>query len=67
MPPEKYDFAPTNGEFKGLRTFAQQLKHLASATYEMVSVILGENPPVETGGENGLDRVEGKDAVVVCT
>ena len=25
MPADKYDFAPTNGEFKGVRTFAQQL------------------------------------------
>jgi hypothetical protein len=49
------------GEFKGCRTFAQQLKDLASANYEMVSAILGEKPPVETGGENGPDRVEGKD------
>jgi hypothetical protein len=23
-------FAPTNGEFKGVRTFAQQLKHVAT-------------------------------------
>lgn len=64
MPAEKYDFAPTNGEFKGVRTFAQQLKHLASANYEMGSAILGEKPPVETGGENGPERVEGKNAVV---
>lgn len=27
MPEDKYSFAPTNGEFKGVRTFAQQVKH----------------------------------------
>jgi len=26
MPEEKFGFAPTNGEFKGVRTFAQQIK-----------------------------------------
>src|SRR5438270_4457623 len=31
MPEEKYAFSPTNGEFGGVRTFAQQLKHLAAA------------------------------------
>jgi hypothetical protein len=36
MPADKYDFAPptTMGEFKGVRTFAQQVKHLAQANYE---------------------------------
>jgi len=34
MPAEKYDFAPTQGEFKGVRTFGQQVKHLAEANYE---------------------------------
>ena len=30
MPEEKYSFAPTHGEFTGVRTFAQQVKHLAA-------------------------------------
>jgi uncharacterized damage-inducible protein DinB len=34
MPADKYDFAPTQGEFKGVRTFGQQVKHLAEANYE---------------------------------
>lgn len=33
MPADKYDFAPTNGEFKGVRTFGAQVKHLAEANY----------------------------------
>jgi len=33
MPAEKYDFAPpvTAGEFKGVRTFGEQVKHVAEA------------------------------------
>jgi uncharacterized damage-inducible protein DinB len=36
MPAEKYDFAPpaTDGLFTGVRTFGQQVKHLAEANYE---------------------------------
>ena len=31
MPANKYDFAPTNGAFTGVRTFAQQVKQLLIA------------------------------------
>jgi uncharacterized damage-inducible protein DinB len=31
MPENKYDFAPTQGEFKGVRTFGEQVKHVAEA------------------------------------
>ena len=36
MSAEKYDFAPpaTMGEFKGVRTFGAQVKHLAEANYQ---------------------------------
>jgi hypothetical protein len=33
MPAEKYGFAPTNGRFTGVRTFGQQLVHVAQAQY----------------------------------
>ncbi|MFZ0630982.1 MAG: DinB family protein [Acidobacteriaceae bacterium] len=33
MPADKYDFAPTNGDFKGVRNFGSQVKHLAEANY----------------------------------
>jgi uncharacterized damage-inducible protein DinB len=35
MPEEKFDFAPptTAGEFKGVRTFSAQVKHVAEANY----------------------------------
>lgn len=32
MPAGKYSFIPTNGEFKGVRTFAQLVKHMPSIT-----------------------------------
>jgi glyoxylate utilization-related uncharacterized protein len=36
LPADKYNFAPpaTMGEFKGVRTFGSQVKHLAEANYE---------------------------------
>jgi hypothetical protein len=33
MPDDKFNFAPTQGEFKGVRTFAEEVKHVAEANY----------------------------------
>lgn len=60
MPEDKYGFAPSNGEFKGVRTFAQQVKHVAAVNYIVGGTILGEKPPVDTGGENGPDSIKSK-------
>ena len=64
MPEEKYSFAPTNGEFKGVRTFAQQVKHVAAVNYLVGAAILNEKPPLELGGENGPDSTNTKADIV---
>ncbi|HEY1802587.1 MAG TPA: DinB family protein [Terriglobales bacterium] len=65
MPADKYAFAPTNGEFKGVRTFALQVRHVATVNYEFASVILREKNPVEMGSEeNGSDTLKSKDEIV---
>ncbi len=53
MPEDKFGFAPSNGEFKGVRTFAQQIKHVAAVNYELGAAILEEKPPVDIGDESG--------------
>jgi uncharacterized damage-inducible protein DinB len=60
MPEDKYSFAPKDGEFKDVRTFAQQVKHVAAVNYMFGSAILGEKSPVELGGENGPDSIKTK-------
>ncbi|MGB8012946.1 MAG: DinB family protein [Terriglobales bacterium] len=60
MPEGKYDFAPTNGEFKGVRTFAEQIKHVAASNYLIAAHILGEKPPVDANGGKGPDSVKSK-------
>lgn len=64
MPEDKYSFAPTNGEFKGVRTFAQQVKHVAAVNYLVGAAMLNEKPPLELGGENGPDSVSTKADIV---
>ena len=67
MPDDKYNFAPTDGEFKGVRTFAQEVKHIATANFAFYSAILGQAPPAgvvigETN--NGPDDIQTKDQIV---
>ena len=64
MPEEKYSFVPTTGEFKGVRSFSQQVKHVAAVNYIVAAGILGEKPPVDTGGENGPDSAKSKADIV---
>ena len=60
MPEDKYSFAPSNGEFKGVRTFGDQAKHVAAVNYIFAAAILGEKPPVDTGEESGPASVKSK-------
>ena len=60
MPEDKYAYAPTNGEFKGVRTFAQQVKHVAAMNYIIGASIIGENPTVDVGSGNGPDAMTSK-------
>jgi uncharacterized damage-inducible protein DinB len=60
MPADKYGFAPTDGEFKGVRTFGQQVKHLAATNYILAAAALGEQPPADAGDEMGPESVRTK-------
>jgi hypothetical protein len=64
MPAAKYNFAPKDGEFKNVRTFGQQVSHVAAVIYLVSAAVLGEEPPVDTGGESGPKSLDGKDAIV---
>jgi DinB superfamily len=64
MPADKYNFAPTNGSFDGVRTFAQQVKHLAAVIYLVSAASMGEKPPVDTNGEKGPDSAAAKAQIV---
>jgi hypothetical protein len=64
MPESKYSFAPPTGEFSGIRTFTEQLKHLAAANYQLATCTLGEEPRTGTDHEMAPDSVETKAQVI---
>ena len=60
MPADKYGFAPTDGEFKGVRTFGQMVKRLSATNYILAAAALGEEPPADAGDELGPEAVRTK-------
>ena len=70
MPAEKYSFAPGTkmGEFRGVRTFGEQLRHIAVDNYLFAAAILGEKPAADLGnieaGENGPAAVVSKADII---
>jgi uncharacterized damage-inducible protein DinB len=60
MPADKFGFAPTDGEFKGVRTFGQMVKHFSATNHILAAAALGEEPPAEAGDELGPERVRTK-------
>jgi len=60
MPADKFGFAPTDGEFKGVRTFGQMVKHLSATNHILAAAALGEEPPADAGDEVGPEAVRTK-------
>jgi hypothetical protein len=44
MPEDKYSFIPTVGKFDGVRSFREQLKHVACAQFAFFHEFEGKNP-----------------------
>ena len=60
MPADKYNFAPTQGDFKGVRTFGDQVKHLAEANYEFFD---GWNVPGSVDPKT-IEKLTSKDDIM---
>jgi uncharacterized damage-inducible protein DinB len=65
MPEDKYNYAPTNGEFKGVRTFAVQVRHVATVNSIFWSTSLNEKSPIEMDKSlNGPESIKTKAEIV---
>ncbi|SRR5260221_2374789 len=60
MPEDKFNFAPpiAFGEFKGARTFAEQIKHFSATQYQLGAAILGEKSPNGEKDERAPDYLK---------
>jgi len=69
MPEDKFDFAPTGlniagSDFKGVRTFAEQVKHVAMTNYQLWGPITGDKSPLEAKGDNGPEALKTKAEII---
>ncbi|MGC2618618.1 MAG: DinB family protein [Acidobacteriaceae bacterium] len=72
MPADKYNFTPSDGDFKGadfkgVRTFALEVKHVATANFVFYSAMLGQDPPAgvtAAGAGNGPDEIQTKEQIL---
>ena len=67
MPADKYDFAPSGSNYTGVRTFALEVRHVATANLGFYSMILGQPLPAGVdfkGPTNGPDDLKTKDQIV---
>src|SRR5436853_5618818 len=54
MPEDKYSYIPAGGNFDGVRSFGEQVKHVACAQFAFFSEFEGKKPPddCEKGGHD---------------
>src|SRR5690242_18452387 len=69
MPEDKYNFSPetlkiAGSDYKGVRTFAEQLKHIAASNYLIWSGITGDKAPDTANGGKGPDAMKAKADIV---
>ena len=57
MPGDKYDFVPTAGKFDDVRSFGEQVKHVACAQFAFFNEFEGKQPPAdcERGGHDAAE------------
>src|SRR6184192_3845209 len=69
MPEDKFDFSPeklniSGSDYKGVRTFGQQLKHVAASNYLIWSPITGEKAPDTVNDGKGPDNMTVKADII---
>ncbi|HKW26778.1 MAG TPA: DinB family protein [Terriglobales bacterium] len=65
MPEDKFNFSPESlnipgDDYKGVRTFAQQVKHIAASNFAIWRPLTGDNFPKDFLGGNGPENIRTK-------
>jgi DinB family protein len=69
MPEDKYNFTPSTlniqgAAYKDVRTFAQLIKHTATANFRFWTTLTGEKMPENIKGPNGPDELKSKAEII---
>jgi hypothetical protein len=65
MPAEKYNFVPPGEGFAGVRTFGEQVRHVATMIYMTAAIVLEEKTPYGPGrNDKGPDGLKSKEEIL---
>ena len=69
MPEDKFNFSPESlnipgGEYKGVRTFSVQVKHVATSNYFIWSPLTGDKVPEDLKDGNGPENLKTKADII---
>lgn len=69
MPDDKFNFSPTslniNGsEYKGVKTFAEEVRHVAATNFALWDAVTGDKPPIATTEDNGPPELKTKAEII---
>jgi len=69
MPEDRFNFSPESlniagGDYKGVRTFALQVKHIAASNYAIWAPLTGDKFPEDFMGGNGPENMKTKAEII---
>lgn len=69
MPDDKFNFAPgslniSGSEYKGVKTFAEEVRHVAATNFALWAPVTGDKPPIETTEDNGPPQLKTKAEII---
>jgi hypothetical protein len=69
MPEDKFNFSPeslniSGGDYKGVRTFAQEVKHIAASNFAIWSPLTTDEFPKDYMGGNGPENLKSKAEII---
>lgn len=69
MPEDKFNFTPATlgikgSEYNGVKTFAEEVRHVAATNFLFWGPIAGEKPPMDLGGDNGPESLKSKAEII---
>jgi hypothetical protein len=69
MPENKFNFSPeslniSGGDYKGVRTFALEVKHIAASNYAIWSPLTSDKFPEDFMGGNGPESLKSKTEII---
>jgi hypothetical protein len=69
MPDDKFNFSPnglniSGSEYKGVKTFAEEVRHVAATNFLLWDAVTGDKPLIETSEDNGPPQLKTKAEIV---